>query len=197
MDFKMILGLAAVAVGLIGYWLYLRDIFRSKTRPHVFTWFVWSLMVGTAFFAQLARGGGAGAWVSGVAAVVCLFIAACAFWRGEKHITRLDWVCFIGALAGLALWKITADPLAAILVIIVVDALAFVPTIRKAFFKPEEETAGVYMASAIKYVFALAAIDSYNLTTWLYPAYLVMSNGGFVIMLCFRRRHLTPHPPRY
>lgn len=185
MEYKAVLGMLAPIIGFIGYVPYFRDIFRGTTKPHMFSWFVWVLLLGTAFFAQIAEG--AGAWVTGFTAIVCLFIAVLAFSRGEKNITRLDWVCFVGALLGILLWKATSDPLSAIIIIIIVDIFAFAPTFRKAYGKPYEETALTYAASSVKFTIALFALEAYTLATVLYPAYLVCINAVFVGMVLSRR----------
>lgn len=39
-DYKIVLGVVATILGFVGYVPYFRDIFRVKTRPHVFSWFV-------------------------------------------------------------------------------------------------------------------------------------------------------------
>lgn len=193
-DYKIILGISASVLGFIGYVPYFRDIFQGRTKPHIFSWFVWSLLTGIAFFAQLSKGAGAGAWVTGFTAAVSLSIAILAFFRGEKHITKIDWATFIGALSGLIFWGLTANPLSAVIIITVTDALAFAPTFRKSYCKPHEETASTFALSALKFVFGLAALQSYNLTTWLYPASLVLMNGLFVVMLLLRRHILKSTP---
>src|SRR3989338_9631999 len=97
-DYKIVLGIIAIILGFVGYMPYFREMFLGKTRPHVFSWFVWGLLTGIAFFAQIAKGGGAGAWVTGFSAIICFCIAVLAFFYGEKQITKSDWFSFAGAL---------------------------------------------------------------------------------------------------
>ena len=148
-DYKIVLGVIASIVGFVGYVPYFRDMVLARTRPHGFSWFVWRLLTGIAFFAQVAKGGGAGAWVTGFSAIVCLCIAGLAFFYGERQITKADWFSFGGALLGLVLWQLTNDPLLAIVLITITDALAFAPTFRKAYYKPDEETASTFILSSI------------------------------------------------
>lgn len=189
-DYKIVLGVVATILGFVGYVPYFRDIFRGTTRPHVFSWFVWGLLTGIAFFAQITKGGGAGAWVTGSSAVICTCIAALAFFYGKRQITKSDWFSFAGALLGLLFWQLTNDPLLAVIFVTVTDALAFAPTFRKAYYKPDEETASTFMLSSIKFLIALAAFESFNLTTALYPISLVLANGSFAAMLLVRRRKI-------
>lgn len=69
------------------------------------------------------------------------------------------------------------------------------PTIRKSYHKPHEETLVHYVLAGLKFVFAIFALDNYTLVTWLYPASLVAANLFFVFMLMVRRRKLEPAGP--
>lgn len=190
-DYKIVLGIVASVIGLAGYIPYFRDILRGQTKPHIFSWTVWSLLEGIAFFAQTARGAGPGAWVTGSSAVFCSIIALTSLSRGEKNITTFDWLAFAGSLVSLVLWKLTSDPLAAVILITLTDILVFAPTFRKAYYKPQEETALSFSIAAFRLALSLVAMDSLNLTTGLYPASLVLSNSIFVAMLFIRRRQLS------
>src|SRR3989344_6269281 len=97
-DYHIVLGIIAAAVGLLGYFYYYRDIFRGKTTPHLFSWLSFGLLNAITFFAQVVKGGGPGAWVTGVSTITTFGIAFLAIRYGEKHITRFDWICFGGAL---------------------------------------------------------------------------------------------------
>jgi len=189
--YQIILGYSATLLALISFVPYFRDIFRGKTKPHVFTWFVWGLLTGTAFFVQISEGAGIGAWVTGIESLGCFAITVLALWHGEKNITRVDWVCFVAALGGIVLWKLTDNPLLAIILIALVDILAFIPTFRKAYYKPQEETVSQFSLSAMKWVLGIAALESFALTIWLYPAVLVFLDSSLVIMLLVRRKQLA------
>ena len=186
-----VLGAIGIAFGMTRYILYIRDIFRGTAKPHVFSWFVWGLMAAIVFFAQITEHAGAGAWVTGLVAVACLGISVLALFKGEKGITASDWVCFIAALFGVLLWQITSQPLAAVIIVAIADAIAYIPTYRKAFSKPHEEPAYSYFLAAMRSVFGILALQTLTLTTVLYPASLVLTDGGFVLYLWVRRRQLS------
>lgn len=191
MDNKIVIGIFSIVFGLVGYIPYFRDILRKKTKPHIFSWLGWGLIGSIAFFAQIAEGAGPGAWVGGFGALICLSITLLTISHGEKTITLSDWVAFGGALVGLTLWKLTDNPLLAIILITIADFLAFVPTIRKGYNKPYEETVITWFVSSVKFMISLFAMESYGLSTLLYPVSLVLSNGSFGIMLLIRRKILS------
>lgn len=187
MDIKTLLAISGIIVGFIGYAPYLRDMFRGTTKPHFFSWFLWGILETMGFAAQLAKGGGAGAWVTGFSALVIYVIAAKAFFIKDKNITRSDWLCFAGAIAGIIAWQVTKDPTLSVIIITVTDALAFLPTYRKGFARPYEETLFEYVASSIKQTLGVLALSTYNIGTALYPASLIATNGIFALMVWLRR----------
>jgi hypothetical protein len=188
MDYKTVLGIIAIAVGFVSYIPYFRDIFLGQTKPHMFSWFVWAVLEGTAFFAQLSKGAGAGAWVTGTTSILCLSVFVVSLSRGEKDITLSDKLSLVGALLGIVLWYFSRNALTAVILVSITDFLGFVPTFRKSYFKPREETAKLYAMSVLKLAFSLFALQSFNLTTALYPISLILTNASFITMVLLRRR---------
>lgn len=191
MEYKAALGIIAVIVGLIGYVPYFRDIFANKTKPHAFSWLVWGVLTAIAFGGQIVGKAGAGAWVTGVTALVCFTIFILSLSKGVKDFPLVDWLCLLGAVFSLGLWAITKNPLTAIVLITVIDMLAFVPTFRKSYKEPYSETSFTYMMSGLKFLVSFFALRTYSFVTVLYPLSLVVTNGAFVIMTNTRRRRIA------
>ena len=80
---REILATLSVAIAIYSYSTYIQSIFNRKTEPHIFSWGIWSLTTGIAFFAQVAGGGGWGSAQSGITALVCLFVTFLAFRYGD------------------------------------------------------------------------------------------------------------------
>ena len=178
----------AVALGLFGYVFYVHGILQGKVKPHAFTWFVWGLLTAIAFLAQIDEGGGAGAWVTGVTALCSFGFALVGFGASSrKFISKSDWLFFIGALFTIPIWYFTGNPFWSVIIITIIDAIAFAPTFRKAFFHPETENGWTYALSGLKFIVSLYALESFTWTTALYPASLILANFAFVIMLVWRK----------
>ncbi len=189
-DYKAIFGIAAVVIGLVSYIPYYRDILRGTTKPHPFSWFAFALLMGITFFAQIFTGAGPGAWVTGISAIAVFGIAVLSILKGHREVTTFDWFCFAGALLGVVLWRTTDNPLWAVVIVTITDAIAFAPTYRKAYLRPHEETVSLFVLSAAKYLISLFALVSFNLSTALFPVSLVLTNTVFAIVIVYRRRQL-------
>lgn len=96
MSYKEILSVAATALTFYLFFPYIRSFLRGEIKPHVFTWVIWGLGTWIVFFAQLADGVGAGAWVIGISGIISSYIAVLAYTkRGNIAITKSDWMFFV------------------------------------------------------------------------------------------------------
>ncbi len=185
--YQIILGIIATIIGLAGYIPYFKDIIKREIKPHAFSWLIWGILQSVVFFASTSKGGGAGAWAVGAPALLNMIIFVIALFRGEKEITNLDKASLVVALFGIALWVITTSPVWSVIIVTGVDVVGFIPTFRKAYRKPKEEAVSVFALSSIAFFISLFALGSLNITTFLYPASLTVSNAIFVMMVMSRR----------
>lgn len=179
---------ASIAIGFYGASLYIVDILKGRTKPHIFSWFIWGSLTIIAAAGQYTKGAGIGALPTLVAALACFTITVLSLRYGEKTITRSDKVTFAAALCAIPLWYITADPLWSVLLVTAIDLTGFYPTFRKSWFKPQEETVKVFGLSILNFGLLLFAIETLNLTTVIYPLSLVITNAAFVTFVLMRRR---------
>lgn len=191
-SYTLTLGIAGFLIGIASYVPYIRDMLRRQTKPHPFSWFVWGLVSAIAFFAQIMSGGGIGALATGITAIACLLIAVFVAFRDKRRISQLDLFCFIAALFGIGAWRVTHDPLNAVVIVLAVHILGFMPTVRKAYQFPREETLATYVLSLFKWGFGLATLTTFSLTTVLFPAGVFLMNLCFSAMLIVRRRQAVP-----
>jgi hypothetical protein len=179
-----------VLVGLLGNGIYINGILRGKVKPHLFTYLVWGLALGIAATAQSAKGAGVGNWVTIFNSLYCLTVALLALKYGEKNLTRSDWVCFILALAGIPLWYFTGNPLWSVVCVSAIDVLAYIPTFRKSWHKPQQEAVVAYILGNVRTVCGLIALENYNLTTMLYSVVIVIADMTFVCWVLGRRWYI-------
>ncbi len=191
-DIKIVFAAIAMGMTIWAHVPYFIDTLKGINRPHIFTWIIWSILTLIAAFAQFSGNAGPGAWVTFLTGIVCLAITFVAFRNGEKDITKSDWIIFVAAIAAIPLWVITSDALLAVIVVTIIDLIAFVPTFRKSWKRPFEENSFMYGFNVPRHCLAIAAIDTYSYVTILYPAALLVMNGIMYGMLKMRRTILSP-----
>ena len=190
MTLKEIFGLLSLTLSVVSYVPYVRSIFVANTKPHAFTWLVWGAVMAIAFVAQLSDKAGAGSWATGLSAAFCLGIGVVAMFRGEKHVTRGDCIAFAVTLLAIPLWVATSDPLWSVLLVTGIDAVAYYPTFRKSYAKPDEELAFKYVLTVIRYLFSLLALEHFTVVTSIYQLVSIVMEMAVVVMLFWRRAAL-------
>lgn len=192
MQDKLILSWVSIGLTFLAFLPYLRDIVRGSFRPHVFSWVIWSATTLVVFFAQLAADGGVGAWPTGVSALMTILIAIAAYRRkADSRITTMDWIFFLAAMSSLPLWYLTSDPLWAVVVLTTVDMLGFGPTLRRVWQDPHAESALFYTVFVARSALSIPALESYSVTTILFPAAIGLGCAALVAVILLRRRWLV------
>ena len=181
----------ALALTLALFVPYGRALVQGRTRPHPVSWLIWASGTALVFAAQIAGGGGIGAWPIGVSALLSFGIAALAMRRrAPRQITRTDALCLAAALTALPAWWLTQDPLVAVVLLTSSDLLGFVPTLRSSWWHPHEERAAFYALGALRNALVVAALEHHNLTTVLFPAAVGVACVLLATVLPWRRRVL-------
>ena len=140
-EIKNILGIVATFLVLVGYIPYLRDIVKGKTKPHIYSWFLWSFVTLIAFALQVSGGAGSGAFVTLAAAIMCIAVIVLGFiYKAKVEIVKMDTVFLVLAFIALGLWLIAKQPVLSAILTTLVDLLGFAPTVRKSWNKPYSET---------------------------------------------------------
>jgi len=189
MGFKLLFSGLAITLAFVAFVPYVRSILKGRTRPHVFSWFIWGITTVIVFLAQLEADGGMGAWPIGISGVLTVAVAVLAFIkRADISITRTDWTFFAAALASLPFWYLTSDPLWTVVLLTVVDLFGFGPTIRKAYESPHQESQLFFLSLALRNGFAILALESYSVTTVLFPLSITLACSVLLTIVAYRRR---------
>ena len=190
-EIKEYFGIIAVILTFIGFAPYIRGILQGKIKPHTFTWVIWAISTLIVFAAQVVSNAAAGSWAVGLSGFIALFIAILAHYKaGDDDITKSDWLFLFAALSAMPLWYLTSDPLWAVVIITVIDVIAYAPTMRKVYHKPNEEQIAIFIIMSIRTCFVLAALGEFSLTNILFQAVTMMVNLIVIILIIVRRSQL-------
>lgn len=189
-DYKTVISIITVVLSVIGYIPYHMDIYKGKTTPHVYSWFIWGLATSIAFALQVSGGAGVGSWMTLVIALNAFIIFFFGLRHGKKDITNSDTVFFVLSLIAIVIWLVAKQPVISIILISTIEMLGFIPTIRKSWHKPHSETLFTYALSAFRHGLSIFALQQLNIITWLYPVTWSLANALFSLMLIFRRKDI-------
>jgi hypothetical protein len=146
-----------------------------------------------AFALQLQAHAGAGAYITLAAAIVCLaiFFLGLKQPKAERDITASDTLLLVASFIALGVWLVAKQPVLSVVLLSSIDMLGFVPTIRKSWKRPQEETLSSYATNTFRFGLAIYALSHYTVVTSLYPFTWIVANGLFSIFLIVRRRQLS------
>jgi hypothetical protein len=190
MTFKLIMGALSVVIMVVAFATYLWQTFRDEgVQPHPFSWFLWGIVTGVVFLVQISQHGGAGSWVVGFTAVICLLIGSVSLLRNSWRFTLFDWLSLVAGFAVFGYYLVSKNPTLSAILATATDLIGYAPTISKGWSHPEKDSVSSFTLNSAKFIPSLFALESYSLATWLYPATLVILNGGVAVLLLLRRRH--------
>ena len=191
---KELFAMLAIIFTLIGNGVYIASIIKGETKPHLFSFIIWSLIIGIIFIAQLLDGAGVAALATGITGILCAAIAILAYQRRtEIIVSKSDWIVFLAALGSIPLWILTSSPLYSVLLLTAIDLLAFVPTIRKSYHYPFQESLFGHSMVGLQHLLILMALQNVSIITAFYPAAMVCGIGGFIALVVYRRGLILPH----
>ncbi|HUQ17764.1 MAG TPA: hypothetical protein VM070_08245 [Candidatus Saccharimonadales bacterium] len=161
-------------IGSIGGFYYLYETITGKAKPNRVTWLLWWLFPMIGFVAQRAQGVEALSWATFAAGftplliVIASFLNKDAYWKTERR----DYVLMAAATVGIVISVVANSPNIAILFALVADALAGVPTLIKAYRRPETESWIAYAISTFGFGLAVLAVPTFTFEHAGFIAYL-------------------------
>lgn len=193
-EVKNILGYVATCLVFVSYIPYFRDTLSGKTKPHPYTWFLWSFITLIVFMLQFLGGAGSGSFVTLAAAIMCMAVLLLVIFQKNKiKIIKTDAIFLILALIALGLWLIAKQLTFSVILLTTTDLFAFFPTIRKSWSKPYTETLLFYLLETFRFGLAIIALQKYSIVTSLYPVTWLSVEFLFAVMLIYRRKQVSSY----
>jgi len=188
LNMKESIALVAVIFAIIGNVPYLKDVLTQKIKPHPYTWLVWSLVSGITFAGQFAKGGGVGSIPTLVSELFTVVIFLFALRYGFKNIDRRDTYFLVFALLGLIPWFLTKDPTMSVIIVVAIDLIAFIPTLRKTWKHPKTENPILYFMNVARHILILFSIEAYNVATMLHSLAMIIVNTIMTWLIFYPRK---------
>jgi hypothetical protein len=167
---------------------YIRDTIRRTTTPHRASWFAFSLMSSLAAVVQLRGGLAAGALLSlgGAVGFTSVFLLSLRF--GVGGTTTPSRLQIIGTIVAGVAWVITDNAVLGVLLVCGIEAIAIIPTVRKAYHLPTSETLSTWIVDGGSGM--LAAVSAVSNAELIYPVSHVIVNAAVIGAIAAGRRHL-------
>jgi predicted RNA methylase len=186
MDLNLIIGILSGVIAFSSYFFYIPSIIKGKTKPNRASWWIWGIIGTLIAVSYYASGARTTIWVPISEALGPAIIALLSLKYGEGGWTRFDKLCLTGAMAGTLFWWLTDSSEVGLIAYLFVDFTAVMPTIRKSFYRPENEDRNAWATVFFGQVLNLFAVERYIFFILVYPVYMVLTNG-IIFFLQFKK----------
>ncbi|WP_026930356.1 hypothetical protein [Glycomyces tenuis] len=177
-------------LSLFGSVHYARATLAGRARPNRVTWSLWAAAPLIGFFAQLDGGIGLpavqtlGAGISPLIVLTASFLSR----HGAVKVSAFDLACGSTAVVALAAWLGLGHTGLAVLFVVLADAAAAVPTVRKAWRDPHSEHVMFYPLIGIGAVITLLTITDWRPASWLFAGYILALAATMSAVITTRRQ---------
>ena len=185
-DWHVWLGTGASILLLVLTIPYIRSVLTSTTRPSAVSLIGWSLLAAIAAAAQASKGIGWSLMVPVLSVLSSGAIAVAVIRGGRTMRTRADSFSIVLGMLAIASWAITKEPLIAIVLSIIADFAASIPTLVKTYASPKSEPPLVWALYALGVALEIVATRELTLYSLLFPIYSVCVSGS-IAFLAFRK----------
>ncbi|UXV61905.1 hypothetical protein [Lactococcus cremoris] len=189
MHFIVILG-ALISLSFTS--TYLVASIRGRVKPNKITWLIWGIAPLISTAASLSTGvswASLPVFMAGFGPIL-VFTVACfnkdAYWKMGK----IDYICGFVSILALVAWYMTKNPNVAILLAILSDALAALPTLIKGWNFPETENGFLFLGSLFSASTSFTEVHQWKLTEVAFTIYLIILSLTMMFLIEGRRNYL-------
>jgi len=184
-----LIGQIAGVMALVQVIPYVISILHGHTKPERTTYFIWLILSLVTTTSYIAVGARTTIWTGIAYTFTALLIFGLSIKHGMGGFSTFDVVCFFLAMGGIVMWVCTKDALLTLYFGMFVSFIAYLPTIKKAYFLPETENTlswAITVCTAIVNVFALT---TFKPSIALPPIMGIFTSGTVTYLLLFPVAH--------
>jgi hypothetical protein len=185
-----LLVILSVVISILGSITYIRGTIKGHTKPNKISWFMWAFapLIGT--FAALSAH--ADPWATSrifLAGFIPLIVFIVSFFNKQSYwkLTVFDFLCGLFSLCALVVWLLIDSPILAILLAVIGDAFAALPTIVKAWKHPETESGTIFITSLISVLLIMPSIPKWDVVNSGFQIYLFLVDVALILAI-YRKR---------
>jgi hypothetical protein len=111
--------------------------------------------------------------------------------RGVGGVSSVELGLLAIAALGIVGWLVADDPVVATCSVVVADLIGVALMLPKTYRDPSSETLSTYAIGVVSTLCALVAVNSTDVSLWIYPIYILIADSAVVAVIWYRRRALA------
>jgi hypothetical protein len=184
-----LIGQVAGVMALVQVIPYVVSILRGHTKPERTTYFIWLILNVVTTSSYIAVGARTTIWTGIAYTFTALLIFGLSIKHGMGGFSTFDIACFLLAMTGIILWLSTRDALLTLYFGMFVSFIAYLPTIKKAYFLPETENTLSWAMTACTALVNVCALTTLRPSIALPPIIGVFTSSTVAYLLLFPVAH--------
>ena len=166
---------------------YLRDVLKGNTKPHIYTWIIFTITSSVGFASNLYGHGGLASIPLGIVILFNATIVLLSIKHGTKDINFKDKILMFLAAVSIIIWYVFNNPFLSVFMATLVDALGYFPTFRKTWSEPGSETKSFWFMIGLSQFLTIFTNTEYNFYTCFYLV-VVCIFSWLVFLICALRK---------
>jgi hypothetical protein len=192
--FQTICGVLSTVVALIAIAPYYMAVLNGKTKPHQWSWFVFTVMNAIVTLSQFLEGGRFSVLISFTFCLSSFGTFLLALKYGTRDTSKLDRLLFAFSLFTIVVWVLTKNNATAIWLTVVIDVCATAMTTFKIRNDPQSEDPRPWMIATTAFGFScLSLVGSPVSVLYVRPIYGVLSDIVIVVAVFYWGRKKAVH----
>jgi signal transduction histidine kinase len=180
------MGIIATLLGIYSTFPYVTAVLKHKTKPHQFSWLLFTIMNAIVFLSQFFSGGRQSILISLVFLIGSLIIFLLSLKYGTHETSRLDKLLLMFALFTIVVWIFTRNNELAIWLTVVIDLVATTMIVLKVRNTIDSEALTPWMFGTAAFVFTcLSLIGSPFGVLYIRPIYGFISDLVIVLSIYY------------
>lgn len=198
--FQTICGVLSTVIALVAIAPYYAAVLHGKTKPHQWSWLIFTVMNGIVTLSQFLEGGRASVLISLTFCLSSFGTFLLALKYGTRDTSSLDRFLFGFSMITIVIWVLTKNNATAIWLTVVIDVCATAMTTLKIRNDPQSEDPRPWMIATTAFVFScLSLVHTPVSVLYVRPIYGVLSDIVVVAAVFYwgskkpRHEELAPH----
>lgn len=182
----------SLILGVLGYGRYIIDTYKGVTKPNRISWSLWALSAFVTLLSQKSLGSTRMLLYTAMQVILPLSIFLISFRNKHSYwkLNLFDYICGILSIIGLVLLFIIHAPLISLILGILSDLFASIPTVIKCYKDPESETWTTYLFAIFSSLLAVLSVKHFNFSDISFSFYVMLINILFVVLIKWPRNKI-------
>jgi hypothetical protein len=173
------------ATAAIGSAKYIFDTIRGVTKPNRVTWLLWAIAPVIATAAALSDGAGWAILPAFMSGFCPFLIFRASFFNKNSYwqLSKLDYVCGAFATASLVFFAVSGNAVLTIILTILVDTFAAIPTLIKSYKYPETESGLFYVIGMLTQATGFIAMRTWSFSESAFGIFVFVLNALLAVLI--------------